>query len=315
MTLDAVDAASAEALNAGSSSFAAAARLFNASTRRDARLLYAWCRHCDDVIDGQVLGQGQVSDAGSPTTRLARLESLTRAALRGSTLADPAFVAFQRVALRHRIPPRYPLDLLEGFRMDVEGRRHVTIEDTLRYAYHVAGVVGLMMAVIMGVSPHDAETLDRACDLGLAFQLTNIARDVIEDAERGRIYLPQVWLEEAGVPPDALADPRHRDKVHAVAVRLLDTAELYYASAGLGLHRLPLRAGMAICAAGAVYRGIGSRLRIRGPRAWDQRIVIPRPEKLALLTGGGLAGALAALRSPRAAPRAGLWVRPAADPA
>ena len=90
------------------------------------------------------------------------------------------------------------MDLLQGFEMDVEGRRYDTLEDTLDYAYHVAGVVGVMMARIMGVQ--DAPTLRRAQDLGLAFQLTNIARDVVEDARGGRVYLPGQWLDEAGVP-------------------------------------------------------------------------------------------------------------------
>jgi phytoene synthase len=143
MRADAVETSSAAALNVGSTSFAAAARLFDARTRRDARLLYAWCRHCDDVIDGQVLGHGQLAPDASPRDRLAVLQAQTRAALAGESVSDPAFIAFQRVAQAHKIPPRYPLDLLAGFQMDVEERRYRDIDDTLAYAYHVAGVVGL----------------------------------------------------------------------------------------------------------------------------------------------------------------------------
>ena len=96
------------------------------------------------------------------------------------------------------MPHRYPLEHLDGFVMDVEGREYHTLTDTVEYCYHVAGVVGVMMAYIMGV--RDEPTLDRATDLGLAFQLTNICRDVVEDAEVGRVYLPLDWLTEAGVP-------------------------------------------------------------------------------------------------------------------
>jgi phytoene synthase len=309
MRADAVETSSAAALKVGSTSFAAAARLFDAQTRRDAQLLYAWCRHCDDVIDGQVLGHGRLVPEAGPHERLAELESQTRAALAGESVSDPAFIAFQRVALAHAIPARYPLDLLAGFQMDVEERRYRDIDETLAYAYHVAGVVGLMMALIMGVSPDDEETLDRACDLGLAFQLTNIARDVIEDAERGRVYLPESWLIEAGLRPDDLLRPECRDKVHKVALRLIDTADLYYASAATGLARLPLRAAMAIGAARAVYRGIGSRLRRLGPSAWDQRIATPRRQKLALVASGSLAGALSRPAA-HTQPRPALWVRP-----
>src|SRR5207253_1896263 len=154
----------------GSKSFAAAARLFDADVRRSVLMLYAWCRHCDDTIDGQELGFNthQVDDAAG---QLARLAELTRRAYAGEPMHDPAFAAFQEVALRHAIDPRFAFDHLAGFAMDVDEAHYETIDDLLRYCYHVAGVVGLMMASIMGV--HDAATLDHACDLGLAFQLTN----------------------------------------------------------------------------------------------------------------------------------------------
>jgi len=307
---DAVQVTSAAALKVGSTSFAAAARFFDARTRRDAELLYAWCRHCDDVIDGQVLGHGTYADQAGAADRLAVLVEQTRAALNGEPLPDPAFMAFQRVARAHRIPERYPLDLLEGFRMDVEGRRYREIGDTLAYAYHVAGVVGLMMALVMGVPPDDSETLDRACDLGLAFQLTNIARDVLEDAGRGRVYLPESWLLEAGIPPEHVAEARYRAALHGVALRLLDTADDYYASSGAGFTHLPLRAAMAIGAARSVYRGIGVRLRALGPTAWDARIATRRREKLALLAKGSMDGILAKRRNGSHAARDGLWTRP-----
>src|SRR5690606_37267384 len=102
------------------------------------------------------------------------------AALAGEPSDEYIFEALRRVISRHQIPHRHPQELLTGFEMDVEARRYRTIEETLDYCYHVAGVVGVMMAMIMGV--RDKVVLDRACDLGIAFQLTNIARDVIDDA-------------------------------------------------------------------------------------------------------------------------------------
>jgi phytoene synthase len=260
-----------------------------------------------------VLGHGRLSPATDAASRLARLEELTRAALRGEPMSEPAFAAFQRVVRRRAIPDRYPLDLLEGFRMDVEGVRYRHLDDTLNYSYHVAGVVGLMMALVMGVPADDADTLDRACDLGLAFQLTNIARDVLDDWARGRVYLPESWLQEAGVPLEALAEPRYRPQLHEVACKLVAAADGYYASSGFGMSRLPLRSAMAVGAARAVYSGIGSRLLILGPAAWDRRIVIPQRRKLALIIGGTVAGALAAARAARPADRNGLWRRPWRD--
>ena len=299
---------SLRAIEQGSKSFALAARLFDPPTREGAILLYAWCRHCDDVTDEQILGfgTGQPSSA-SPEERLAALERETRRALAGEPVAEPAFAALQEVVRRHGIPERHPLDHLKGFAMDVESMRYDTLEDCCRYCYHVAGVVGVMMAYVMGVRGED--TLDRASDLGLAFQMTNIARDVMDDAAAGRVYLPGEWLREAGVPPDEIARPEHRDAVHSVAVRLLDESEHYYASARVGVARLPLRSAWAVATAGRVYRDIGRLVRERGSRAWDQRASTGRGRKLLLALAGGLDAALSRLRAADA-PRGGLWTRP-----
>jgi len=315
---DPVAARSAEALRLGSQSFAAAARLFDPRMKEDAELLYAWCRHCDDVIDGQAFGHapgGGRLDASSPAERLAELRAKTVAALAGEPQEEPVFLAFQRVIERHAIPPRLPLDLLEGFRMDVEGHRYRTLDDTLLYAYHVAGSVGLMMALVMGVPPDDADTLDRACDLGLAFQLTNIARDVIEDASAGRVYLPEDWLAGLGLSPADVASPEARGAVYALVVRLVLVADAYYASAAIGMRRLPIRAAMAVGAARAVYRGIGRKLKRLSPSAWEGRVVVSRRRKLALVARGGAKGVAAGLGAERAAfSREGLWTRPAFEP-
>ncbi|BBI64025.1 hypothetical protein HSBAA_53310 [Vreelandella sulfidaeris] len=136
----------------GSKSFDTAAKLFDADTRRSALMLYAWCRHCDDVIDDQTLGFNiGTASATNAQERLASLEAQTRQAYAGEPMEAPAFAAFQEVALKHGIPPRRAFEHLEGFAMDVRDEHYTTFEDTLRYCYHVAGVVGLMMAQVMGV--------------------------------------------------------------------------------------------------------------------------------------------------------------------
>ena len=298
--------ASRETIQKGSSSFAAAAALFSAETRADAEMLYAWCRYCDDVIDGQKLGHGMV--APGPDAGQARLEALyaqTRAALAGEPTADPNFAAFQRVALRRHIPEAYAIQLIDGFAMDVAERRYETLEDTLDYCWHVAGVVGVMMALVMGVAPDDLPTLRRAQDLGLAFQLTNIARDVIEDAGNGRVYLPAAWLTEAGVPAQGVASAEHRAAVFAVTQRLLAVAEPYYASAVSGLAALPWRSAWAIAAARGVYRQIGVEVLKRGTHAWDERVSTSTATKAWLALQGGV---MAVASRGRASPeRPALW--------
>jgi phytoene synthase len=307
---DAVLDHSRAAIDQGSRSFAVASRLFPASVRDDAWMLYAWCRHCDDEIDGQVLGHGAVGvDPVLARRKLDELRARTAAALAGEPTADPVFAAFQRVAVRHAIPAEEAMDLLEGFEMDVLGRRYDTLEDTLDYSYHVAGVVGVMMARIMGVD--DAPTLRRAQDLGLAFQLTNIARDVVEDARGGRVYLPGAWLDEAGVPRDRVHAPEHRAAVAQAARRLVQAAEPFYASARWGLRDLNPRSAWAIATARGVYRSIGRHVSRAGPTAWDGRTRVDRTAKLLLLGRGGLIAVwsktLDAWRTPP--PRPALWTR------
>lgn len=303
-------ATSRETIQKGSQSFAAAAALFDPQTRADAEMLYAWCRHCDDVIDGQTLGHDrEMLEQADVEQRLMALYAQTRAALAGEPTDDPAFAAFREVARRRSIPERYPIDLIDGFAMDVEGRRYETIGDTLDYCWHVAGCVGVMMAIVMGVKPDDLATLRRAQDLGLAFQLTNIARDIVEDARNDRLYLPADWLAAAGVPETAVAAPEHRAAIAGLARRLVETAEPYYASARWGLRGLPVRSAWAVAAARGVYREIGVKVVARGAAAWDERVSTSTAEKLGLALGGGLMALRGATldRWREPPPRPALW--------
>lgn len=305
---DTVLDASRDSIQRGSTSFSAASRLFDARIREDAYMLYAWCRHCDDEIDGQVMGRGAVGlDPVLAARKLAELEDKTRSAMAGEPPDDTAFAAFQRVTQRHGIPAQHPLDLLQGFRMDVEGCIYRTLQDTLLYAYHVAGVVGVMMAQVMGV--RDIATLRRASDLGLAFQLTNIARDVIEDAKVGRVYLPAEWLGAAAGDPVAVMDPANRAVVFAATKRLLMEAEPYYASARWGFRELDFRSAWAVAAARGVYRQIGLKVRAAGPTGMHRRASTGTLIKIArVLQGGLVAGRAATIDRWRAEPdRTTLW--------
>jgi phytoene synthase len=304
---DAVSEASRQSIEAGSKSFAAAARLFDPDTRDSARLFYAWCRHCDDVIDGQAGGMSRVAQEGTPAERLAMLERRTREALAGEPQDDPAFAAFARLAAKHRIPPQLPLDILDGFRMDVEERRYRTLDELLAYCYGVAGAVGVTMAIVMGVDPEDRAVLDRACDLGLAFQLTNIARDVMDDARIGRVYLPAELFGRGAVAPDFVLDPANHRAVVQATHALLELAERYYASARVGIARLPWRSAWAVATALRVYREIGRRVRFSSD-PWVTRLSVPTWRKLWHVGIGAAQPTL--YRVVGTPPRAGLWSRP-----
>ena len=304
---------SRERIEKGSKSFAVAAKLFAPETRASAFMLYAWCRHCDDVIDGQTLGfneAGIENPTGESALALVKdLEEKTRAACSGHA-EEPVFQALSIVCAKHDIPEKYPLDLIAGFQMDAEARTYQTIDDTLLYCYHVAGVVGVMMAMVMGV--RDRAVLNRACDLGLAFQLTNIARDIVADHEVDRVYLPEDWLTIAGLNRDNMAEVANRAQLSTIANRLLDTAEPYYQSAMLGLPHLPLRSAWAVAVALKVYRAIGLKVRERGESAWDERTSTSKLTKLSGVASGlGMSLASRTRQSDHlTSPRAGLWTMP-----
>lgn len=272
--------AEAEAvIQAGSKSFRLASRLFDRETRQRAWLLYAWCRHCDDLSDGQSLGHGAHPPA-DPDARLALIRDCTARALTGERTGSVPFDALGLVAAECRIPRRYIDDHLEGYALDAGGWVPATEADMLRYCYHVAGAVGGMMAVIMGVDPDDEETLGRAADLGIAFQLANIARDICEDAAVGRRYLPDSWLIDLGLSADALGDPASRPGLALAGKRLAVLAEHYEASARIGARRLPFRSRWAVLAAAAIYGAIARKVADRGQAAWDRRTIIGKREKL-----------------------------------
>ncbi len=313
MTSGAMDRAALAAfsrsrIEKGSKSFAVASRIFDVKTRDAVHMLYAWCRHCDDVIDDQDLGFARRSGAQHNTLDdiLQNLRENTRAALAGELPEDPVFQSLAHVTKTYAIPESQPLDHITGFEMDVNEVAYNTIEDTLTYCYHVAGVVGIMMARIMGVQGQD--TLERACDLGIAFQLTNICRDVIDDARIGRVYLPSNWLRDVGLDIENFARTENRAALHKVVIRTLDLADRYYDSAGVGIARLPLRAAGAIAAARNVYRDIGEEVRQGGIHAWDTRASTTKRQKM-MRAAQGLLQAMASRLYAPSFDRTGLWTR------
>ena len=265
-------------IKVGSQSFSAASRLFDPQTRERAWLLYAWCRRCDDIADNQVMG-GELGDQSDLDSRLALIRKLTAKAFAGEPTGDPAFDALGVVASECGLTPAMAEDVIAGFALDAEDWRPRTEADMMRYCFHVAGAVGVMMAVVMGVSPDDTDTLDRANDLGLAFQLSNIARDIVEDDAAGRCYLPAEWLVEQDIEPGQHTKPHHREELAEMAARLVSLVEKHEAAARVGAERLPFRSRWAVLSAARIYGAIGRKVRARGTEAWNHRVYVPRWEK------------------------------------
>jgi len=267
-------------MRGGSKTFFAASLLLPARVRAPASALYAYCRLADDAID---LGT-------DPFAAMATLQARLDAIYTGRPGNAEADRALCQVVHRFAIP-RVLLDaLLEGFLWDAQGRRYETLADVQDYGARVAGAVGAMMALVMGT--RSAQAMARACELGVAMQLTNIARDVGEDARKGRLYLPRQWLREAGVDVDAwLQAPVFNPAIAQVTKRLLQAAEVLYRRAEQGIAELPRDCRPAIHAARLVYAEIGHQLERNGLDSITRRTVVPRGRKLALIaraTGAAL---------------------------
>ncbi len=288
--LAAADLAACRAvLRAGSKSFTTAAALLPERVRRPATVLYAFCRVADDAVDR----------APATASTIEALRNRLQRAYMGLPDDHPIDRALAAVAIRERVPRELLEALLEGMAWDAEGRRYETLEELHAYAARVAGTVGAMLSLLM--ERREPEVVARACDLGIAMQLTNIARDVGEDARMGRLYLPRAWLRERGLDPEAwLARPTNAPAIAGAVARLLEAAEVLYRRADAGVPQLPADCRMAIRAARNIYAEIGREVARSGFDAVTRRAVVSTPRKLWLLARAAAPGVgdAARLRSP-----------------
>jgi 15-cis-phytoene synthase len=262
-------------LAAGSKSFALAGKLFPRACRDDAAIVYAFCRRADDLVD-----QAQPGAAGQAVEQLQRdLASI----FAGRAQTDPVLAAFQEVVVRRRIPAAYPGELIAGFAMDARAPVVYQSWQELRlYCFRVAGTVGLMMCHVMGIA--DERRLANAAALGMAMQLTNIARDVAEDWRLGRLYVPR----EALVGPIGSDPGRPLDQPTAAVLSrtlpaLLAEAQALYRAGDAGLDALSLRCAIAVRAARLIYAAIGDGVAARDHDVTAPRAVVSRPRKLWLV--------------------------------
>ena len=249
-----------EVIRHNSRSFAFASRLLPASVRDDVQKLYAWCRWCDDAVDS-------CASADEAKQRLSILREDVQRIYRNEPTVHRASAWLAELVDEYDIDESYPLALLDGMEMDLDLGQLDTENELLRYCYRAAGVVGLMMCKVFGVT--DRRALRHANSLGIAMQLTNIARDVREDWQRGRCYLPESWLPHG-------VDGSSQDELHAAVRKVLDLAEEYYEIGNEGIVYLPSAVRPAIRVAAAVYREIGMQIRRCDYRVLQGRIVTPK---------------------------------------
>lgn len=273
-------AACSAAIRQGSRSFALAGRLLPAALREDAFALYGFCRQADDLIDA----------AGAAEAGIAALRHRLDRAYAGRPEASAIDRAFADTVRRHKLPRALPEALIDGLAMDVAGVTCADLAALQAYAARVAGSVGAMFTILLGV--RDAATLARACDLGMAMQLSNIARDVGEDARAGRLYLPRDWLAAAGVDvPGFMAAPHFSPQLAAVVAQVLEEAENLYRRAAVGIQVLPAPARPGITAASLLYREIGRVVARAGFDTVSARARVGGARKILLLARGLASGA------------------------
>jgi len=266
-----------EAIRHGSLSFHAASKLLPASVRDPSLALYAFCRLADDEVD----------EGDYKTGAVLRLQDRLDLAYAGKPRNAPEDRAFAAIVEDFDMPRDLPEALLEGLAWDADERRYETLSGVRDYSARVASAVGAMMCVLMQV--RDADALARACDLGVAMQLTNIARDVGEDARMGRIYLPLDWLDAAGIDHlNFTRDPLPDDAVRGMVKRLLSEANRLYLRSEAGINVLPLQSRTGIWAARLIYAGIGTQVRKQGHDSITMRARTGTAQKLGWLMQAGL---------------------------
>ncbi len=275
-----------ESIATHSKSFSMASKLLPADCRDDAAVVYAWCRRADDAIDDTPV-QHQAAE-------LTRLRRELGAIYDGATQNEPVLAAFAEVVARRQIPREYPAELLAGMAMDADDTAYPRLETLYLYCYRVASTVGLMMSHVIGLSRDSA--LTEAAQMGIAMQITNICRDVEEDWQRGRLYLPDEILAKHGAGdlrahlgrpfPDAFAP------AVAASVRdLLALADRFYRAGDRGLTALPFRAAFGVRTARLVYSAIGSEISRQHHDVRAGRAVVPRWRKLLLVGRAGVGSA------------------------
>ena len=256
----------------GSRSFYMASLLLPQKVRTSACALYAFCRSADDAVDLDLQSDGAIEELRARLALIYLGDPIERAEDR----------ALNEVVNRYSIPLRLLDGLIEGLEWDRTGRVYENPADLEAYAVRVAGTVGIMMSLLMEV--RDPRALARACDLGVAMQLTNIARDVGEDARAGRLYLPRSWMRQEGIDPDRwLEKPEFDDRLANVVRRLLAEADRYYDRAVEGIGCLPASCRPAIHAARLIYREIGRVIERQHFDTISTRAVVTKSRKIRLL--------------------------------
>ena len=235
--------------------------------------IYAFMRYCDDLSDSD--------DVADRPAAIAGWQKDLDAALSGNPSDHFLWPAFTDSVQRYGIPHQYFHDMIRGVSSDLEPRQVQTFEQLYDYCYHVASVVGLTIIHIFGFENPEALRLAERC--GVAFQLTNILRDVREDAEHGRIYLPAQDLERFGVKPEDLAGSALSPALRSLLAFEADRARAYYREAQPLTDLVDRRSRASLRALIGIYARLLERISDSGYEVLRGRVRVPAWEKLWIL--------------------------------
>ena len=264
-----------------SKSFYFSARMLPKEQRWATYALYGFCRHCDNLID--------TPRQRTETEIVREIQLLTeelQVAYNTGESQHPIIRAFILVAKVYGIPIEYPLDLLKGVAMDVQQTRYKTFDELSLFCYRVAAVVGLMMTYVLGYKHERA--FRYAKHLGIAMQLTNILRDIKEDKDMGRIYLPQKDLVGFGVLEQDILEEKITPQLKALIKFQVERADHYYTEAMPGISLLETESQYAIYSAAKIYRGILRKIEDHNYDPFMNRVFVPSTQKIGILLYEGL---------------------------
>lgn len=247
--------------------------MFLPKDKRDAMTaLYAFCREVDDVVD-------ECTDYQIAQTKLAWWKQEIQR-LFHETPQHPVTQALKPVVNSFGLQEVHFIEIIDGMQMDTQYNRYADFEQLALYCYRVASVVGLLSAQIFGYT--DRATLEYAHDLGMAFQLTNIIRDVGEDARRGRIYIPLDELEQAGVSEQQLLNSQASPQMRALLIKQIERAEMFYDKALNQLPKKDIRAQLPGLMMAAIYRALLQEIKPDPNLVLTHKIILPPFRKLKL---------------------------------
>ncbi|WGS66223.1 squalene/phytoene synthase family protein [Enterobacteriaceae bacterium ET-AT1-13] len=265
----------------GSKNFNFSCFFLNSTVKKNILILYSWCRYCDDIIDNEILGFKK-KKTKKKFLHIYNFILNTQKIYCNLKINEPHFNKLKAIIYKYNISPIYIFDHIEGFTMDLKNHFYETFEDTLKYCYHVAGVIGIIIVKII-IKNYNNKILDYACNLGIAFQLINISRDILSDYKNGRCYLPNCLFNKFNLNKFNFFKNKKINYLIIITKKIINQSEIFYKSSINGLLKLPIRSYFSIIIAYNIYKKISIKIIKKKKKALEKRQKINIFEKFLIV--------------------------------